>query len=38
VASHTSDRLSVYALAAIVVLMVVGVAFAAGYLIGKILL
>jgi hypothetical protein len=38
VASHTSDRLSVFAVAAFVVLAIVGLAFAAGYLIGKILL
>ena len=37
-ASHTSDRLSVFALAAFVVVAIAGVAFAAGYLIGKILL
>jgi hypothetical protein len=38
VASHTSDRLSVFAVAAFVVLAIVGLAFGAGYVIGKILL
>jgi hypothetical protein len=37
-ASHTSDRLSVFALATFVVLAIVGLAFAAGYVIGRILL
>jgi hypothetical protein len=32
------ERLSVFAVAAIVVLMIVGVAFAAGYIVGKVLL
>ena len=32
------ERLSVFAVAAIVVLMIVGLAFAAGYIVGKILL
>jgi hypothetical protein len=32
------ERLSVFAVAAIVVLMIVGLAFAAGYLVGRILL
>jgi hypothetical protein len=32
------ERLSVFAVAAIVVLTIVGLAFAAGYLVGKILL
>lgn len=37
-ASHTTERLSVFALAAFVVLAIVGLAFLAGYVIGKILL
>jgi hypothetical protein len=32
------ERLSVFAVAALVVLTIVGLAFAAGYLVGKILL
>jgi hypothetical protein len=32
------ERLSVFAVAAIVVLTIVGLAFAAGYLVGKLLL
>ena len=32
------EKLSVFAVAAIVVLMIVGIAFAAGYLVGKVLL
>jgi hypothetical protein len=32
------ERLSVFAVAAIVVLMIVGLAFAAGFLVGRILL
>jgi hypothetical protein len=32
------EKLSVFAVAAIVVLMIVGLAFAAGYLVGKVLL
>jgi hypothetical protein len=32
------ERLSVFAVAALVVLMIVGLAFAAGYLVGKVLL
>ena len=32
------ERLSVFAVAAIVVLLIVGLAFAAGYIVGKILL
>jgi hypothetical protein len=32
------ERLSVFAVAAIVVLTIVGLAFAAGYIVGKILL
>jgi hypothetical protein len=32
------ERLSVFAVAAIVVVMIVGLAFAAGYLVGKVLL
>jgi hypothetical protein len=32
------EKLSVFAVAAIVVLTIVGIAFAAGYLVGKILL
>ena len=32
------ERLSVFAVAAVVVLMIVGLAFAAGYLVGKLLL
>jgi hypothetical protein len=32
------ERLSVFAVAAVVVLTIVGLAFAAGYLVGKILL
>jgi hypothetical protein len=32
------ERLSVFAVAAIVVLMIVGLAFAAGYIVGKVLL
>jgi hypothetical protein len=33
-----ADRLSVFALAALVVLTIVGLAFAAGYLVGQLLL
>lgn len=32
------EKLSVFAVAALVVLMIVGLAFAAGYLVGKVLL
>jgi hypothetical protein len=32
------EKLSVFAVAAVVVLMIVGLAFGAGYLVGKILL
>ena len=32
------ERLSVFAVAAIVVFMIIGLAFAAGYIVGKILL
>jgi hypothetical protein len=32
------ERLSVFAVAAIVVVMIVGLAFAAGYIVGKVLL
>ena len=34
----TGERLSVFALAAVVVVAIVGLAFAAGYVVGKILL
>ena len=34
----TRERLSVFALAAIVLVAIVGLAFAAGYIVGKILL
>jgi hypothetical protein len=37
-ASHTSERLSVFAVATVVVLAIVGLAFAAGYVIGRMLL
>jgi hypothetical protein len=36
--SKLGERLSVFAVAAIVVLAIIGLAFGAGYLIGKILL
>jgi hypothetical protein len=35
---HVGDRLSVFALAAFVLLTVVAIAFGAGYLLGKVLL
>jgi hypothetical protein len=35
---HVGDRLSVFALAALVLLTVVALAFGAGYLLGKVLL
>jgi hypothetical protein len=34
----TGERLSVFAVAAVVVVSIVGLAFAAGYIVGKILL
>jgi hypothetical protein len=36
--ASTGDRLSVFAFAAFVLMAIVGIAFAAGYLIGRILL
>jgi hypothetical protein len=36
--TRLSERLSVFAVALIVVVMVVGLAFGAGYLVGKLLL
>jgi hypothetical protein len=36
--SKLGERLSVFAVAAVVVLTIVGLAFAAGYLVGKLLL
>lgn len=35
---NSGDRLSVFAVAAVVVLAIVGLAFAAGYIVGKLLL
>jgi hypothetical protein len=36
--SRTRERLSVFALAIVVLVAIVGLAFAAGYIVGKILL
>jgi hypothetical protein len=36
--TQLGERLSVFAVAAIVIAMIVGLAFAAGYLVGKLLL
>jgi hypothetical protein len=36
--AKVADRLSVFAFAAIVVLVIVGLAFAAGYVVGQLLL
>jgi nitrate reductase NapE component len=35
---HLGERLSVFAVAAIVIVAIVGLAFVAGYLVGKLLL
>ena len=37
-ATKTGERLSVFVFAGVVVLMIVGLAFGAGYLVGKVLL
>jgi hypothetical protein len=37
-ATKTGERLTVFAFAAVVVLMIVGLAFAVGYIVGQLLL